>query len=188
MSLRLPPLTTERLIVRDFRADDLDAVHAILDREIDLEPHRSREARRRWLEWSMLGYEQFAALDQPPYGDRAVTLRDTGALIGAVGLVPMLHPLSEMLEGRSSDEARWLPEVGLYYALSPSHHGRGYATEAASALVRFAFERLNLSRIVANTTFDNLASQAVMRKLGMTLHHNRVGEPHWFEVLGVLEP
>lgn len=168
--------------------DDLEPIHRILDREIDLERSVSLAVRRRWLEWSISGYQQFAALYQPPYGDRAVTLRGTDELIGATGYVPMLHPLSEMLEGKRPDESRWLPELGLYYALSPAHHGYGYATEAAQALVDYAFEHFKLKRIVANTDFDNLASQGVMRKLGMTLHRNPGGEPHWFQVLGVLEP
>ena len=99
----------------------------------------------------------------------------------------MFHPLSEMLQGRSSTEARWLPEMGLYYALDPAHHGKGYATEAAQALIDYAFEYFNLKRIVANTEFSNLASQAVMKKLGMKLYRNETGEPEWFEVLGVLE-
>jgi RimJ/RimL family protein N-acetyltransferase len=77
--------------------------------------------------------------------------------------------------------------MGLYYALDPAHHGKGYATEAAQALIDYAFQYLNLKRIVANTEFTNLASQAVMKRLGMTLYRNETGEPEWFEVLGVLE-
>lgn len=187
MSLRLPPLETDRLVIRDFCAQDLDDLHRILDVDIDLEPHLSIEDRRRWLDWSIMNYPQLAGLYQPPYGERAVTLRATGELIGATGYSPMFHPLSEMLQGRSSTEARWLPEMGLYYALDRAHHGKGYATEAAQALIDYAFEYFNLKRIVANTEFSNLASQAVMKKIGMTLYRNETGEPEWFEVLGVLE-
>ena len=187
MSLRLPSLETNRLLIRDFRADDLNDVHRILDLEIDLELGLSIEDRRRWLEWSIMSYQELAALYQPPYGERAVTLSDTGELIGVTGYSPMFHPLSDMLNGISSSEARWLPEMGLYYAFSPAHQGNGYATEAAQALIDYAFEYFHLKRIVANTEFANLASQRVMKKLGMTLHRNQTGEPEWFEVLGVLE-
>ncbi|TDI93235.1 MAG: N-acetyltransferase [Chloroflexi bacterium] len=187
MSLRLPSLETDRLVIRDFRRDDLNDVHRILDREIDLEGNLSIETRRHWLEWSIMNYGELAGLYQPPYGDRAVTLRDTDELIGVTGYSPMLHPLSEMLNGKSAGEARWLPEMGLYYAFAPAHRGNGYATEAAQALIDYAFEYFHLKRIVANTEFANLASQGVMKKLGMTLHRNETGEPEWFEVLGVLE-
>lgn len=187
MSLRLPPLETDRLVIRDFSMDDLNDVHRILDREIYLERNLPIEARRGWLEWSITNYQELAGLNQPPYGERAVTLRDTGELIGITGYSPMFHPLSEMLNGISSTAARWLPEMGLYYAFSPAQQGNGYATEAAQALIDYAFEYFHLKRIVANTEFANLASQRVMKKLGMTLHRNETGEPEWFEVLGVLE-
>jgi len=187
MALRLPPLDTGELVIRDFRPADLMDVHRILDREIDPGAGVSLEDRRRWLEWLVLSYGELANLYQPPYGDRALTLKDTGELIGAVGYAPMFHPLSEMLEGLSSADARWLPEMGLYYAVSPRHQGKGHATRAARALIDYAFEHFKLKRIVANTSHDNLASQRVMKKLGMRLHRNEAGEPEWFEVLGVLE-
>ena len=187
MFLRVPPLQTDRLVIRDFRTDDLDDLHRILDLEIDPEQGVTIETRRHWLEWAIMNYAELANLNQPPHGDRAVTLRDTGALIGAVGYTPMFHPLSEMLDGKSATDALWLPEMGLYYALSPAHRGNGYATEAAQALIDYAFEHFNLKRIVANTDFDNPASQSVMKRLGMTIHRNETGEPRWFEVLGVLE-
>ena len=133
-----------------------------------------------------MSYSELADLHQPPYGDRAVTLRNTGELIGATGYAPMFHPLSEMLEGKSVPDARWLPELGIYYALSLSHRGNGYATETAQALIDYAFEHFNLKRIVANTDFDNLASLAVMNRLGMTIYRNETPQP-WFEILGVLE-
>ena len=50
------------------------------------------------------------------------------------------------------------------------------------------FKVLNpLLRLTANTDFDNLASQAVVKKLGLSLYRNEDGKPEWFEVLGVLE-
>jgi RimJ/RimL family protein N-acetyltransferase len=187
MSLRVPAIQTGRLLIREFHADDLDDIHRILDLEIDSEHDVSIETRRLWLQWSIMSYEELANLNQPPYGDRAVTLRSTGELIGATGFAPMFHPLSEMLDGKSANEARWLPEIGLYYALSPAHCGNGYATESAQALITYGFEQFNLKRIVASTDFDNLPSQRVMERLGMTMYRNETGEPFWFQVLGVLD-
>jgi RimJ/RimL family protein N-acetyltransferase len=46
---------------------------------------------------------------------------------------------------------------------------------------------MHARRIIATTEFDNLPSQAVMRKLGMTLRRNEGGQPAWCQVVGVLE-
>ena len=188
MPIRLPPLISDRLIVREFAADDLDDLHRILDGEVSMDHNISREERQKWMEWTIAGYEQYAAIYQPPYGERAITLKTTGELIGAIGLVPMLHPLGDTLAGAAFVDAKWLPEVGLYYALTPAFHRHGFATEAAQILIAAAFENLNLKRVVANTEFDNAASIGVMKKLGMSIHKNDGSGPDWFEVLGVLEP
>lgn len=185
--LRLPPLSTDHLIIRDFASDDFETVHRILDLEGAFGDGDAREDRQNWFDWSLRNYAAFASLYQPPWGERAVTLKKTGEVIGVVGYATMFHPLTEMLEGKSPAQARWHPEMGLFWVITPDHQGKGYAAEAAEALIDYAFEFFNLKRIVANTDFDNLASQAVMKKLGMTLSRNPGKEPEWFEVLGVLE-
>ena len=45
----------------------------------------------------------------------------------------------------------------------------------------------SLDHIVATTERDNLASQAVMRHLGMRMHENALDEPEWFQLVGILE-
>src|SRR5262249_46805939 len=93
--MRLPPLGTARLVIRPFCRDDLHAVHHLLDVELaeadfGTEGVKSRAERERWLTWTELAYEELAKLHQPPYGERAVVLKQSGAVIGAVGLVPCL--------------------------------------------------------------------------------------------------
>ena len=78
-------------------------------------------------------------------------------------------------------------EFGLYYALSPAYHRQGYATEAAKAMIEYAFTHLNLKRIVATTTYDNAASMGVMRKVGMRIERNPYPDPPWLQVVGILE-
>jgi RimJ/RimL family protein N-acetyltransferase len=164
MSMRVPPIQTERLLIRDFQSSDLDTIHRILDLEIDPGSDISLEQRKQWLQWSIGSYAEHAQLNQPPYGDRAVTLLHTGEVIGATGFSPMFHPLSEILQGKPAAAARWLPEIGLYYALSSAHRGFGYATEAAQALIEYAFTAFNLKRIVANTEFGNLVTTSLVLK------------------------
>ena len=53
------------------------------------------------------------------------------------------------------------------YAVNPSCQGKGYATEAASAIINFAFEDLGLSLIYAQCDANNIPSYKVMEKLGM---------------------
>ena len=78
-------------------------------------------------------------------------------------------------------------EFGLYYAFSPASQGQGYATEAVGALIDFAFNVLRLQRIVATTTYDNIRSIGVMRRVGMRIEQNPFAEPPWLQVVGSLD-
>lgn len=182
----MPPLVTERLVIRAFVDSDLDAVHAALASYLPL----SLDARRAWLRWNIETAEQLAALYQPPYGDRAIVRREDDAVIGACGLVPAMGPfglLPSFADVPPERRARNIPQVGLFYALSPETRGQGYATEAARALIDYGFRSWNLDRIIAQTTYDNRASMAVMRRAGMRIERNPQPEPAWFQVVGVID-
>lgn len=71
------------------------------------------------------------------------------------------------------------------WALHPETWGKGYATEMARAALRYGFEDLGLELIFAITKPDNLASQAVMKRLGLTYRRNvvyREIDAVWFDV------
>ena len=215
--VRIPPLETERLVIREFTRADLEAAHQLLDRDLaddDMatDGATSRDARRQWLTWAAASYEQLDHLRQPPYTDRAIVLRATGELAGACGLVPCLCPFQQLPGWDSwtgapvtaatpdvadsslplasqhtvAEPARFTAEVGLFWAIAPSLRRLGHATEAASALVSYAFQTLQLARVVATTRHDNAASAGVMRKLGMRILRNSLLNPPWFQVVGVL--
>jgi len=57
--------------------------------------------------------------------------------------------------------------VGAGYAILPEHRGQGYATEAFQALIRFAFEKDDVYRLVAGCRSENRASECIMQKCGM---------------------
>jgi RimJ/RimL family protein N-acetyltransferase len=63
--------------------------------------------------------------------------------------------------------AHFTPCVEIGWRLSPEHWGRGFATEAARAVLAFGFETLALDEIVSFTTAGNLPSRRVMEKIGM---------------------
>lgn len=69
------------------------------------------------------------------------------------------------------------------YAISPEFQRKGYATEAAEALVDFGFQQLRLARIYAECNAQNVASRRVMEKLGMRMVSLRAKHK---EVKGVL--
>lgn len=201
MPLSVPTLTTDRLVVRPFAFEDLGALHRLAGGDsADAQPALPASTgaaggagldglsrRRRWLEWTILSYGELAGLAQPPYGDRAVVLRASGELIGQVGYVPSYMPFGQLGEPFRGAPGVYSPEVGLFWAIATPHRGRGYAAEAARALIAHAFGALSLGRIVATTEHANLASQAVMRKLGMTILRNPLDAPPWLQVVGVLE-
>ena len=184
--MEMPPLETERLLIRPFAEGDLEAVAAILDVD-PADPPTERYVRHGGLNAAVL-----AELGQPPLGDRAIVLRATGELVGLAGLVPAFGPFDQLrpLDERptsSRPPAKNRMEIGLYYSVDARQRKQGIATEAARALVDFGFEQLNPARIIATTERDNLASQAVMRHLGMRMHENALPDPAWFQIVGILE-
>ena len=92
--------------------------------------------------------------------------RATDEIVGRVGLD------HTTVNGRHEIEVAWF--------IDPDAWGRGYATEMAEEAMRAAFTTLDLDSVVSYTTPANAASQAVMRKLGMTYEADieHAGMPH----------
>ena len=146
------PIETERLLIRPFTLADAEEIQAIWRdpetmRWIPSGPVATVEAARHKI-------ERFMA-HQAEHGFSLWTVREkeTGRIVGDCGLV-----LVE-LKG---------PEVELAYRFGREFWGRGYATEAAGACLRYGFERLGLERIIAITSPAHVASRRVMEKNGLT--------------------
>jgi ribosomal-protein-alanine N-acetyltransferase len=167
-------LTTARLRLRPFTAADRAAIHAIyadpeVMRHVGHGPHRSPADTDAAL-------QAFARmLDQRGISFVAVEERATGRLIGDAGLYPV--------EGAAD-------EVELGYTLARDAWGRGYATEAAGALLEHARTALGVWRVVATVDPANAASRHVVEKLGMTASGERVayGRPHAVYAVEVRPP
>lgn len=146
-----PTLRTERLVLRPFSSGDVDAITALASaREIAANtlsiPHPyDRSVAEVWVGTHEEGFERGESVVL------AVTERAGGLVVGSIGLrIEQAHRRAEL--------GYW---VGLDY------WGRGYCTEAATAMVRYAFEVLGLHRVYAHHLTRNPASGRVMQKLGM---------------------
>ncbi len=187
----MPKLGTERLLIRPFTPNDTITAHqnalSIGWVDTDQSPTEQLATKQTYIHWCSLNHQQLARLDQPPYGDRAVTLKANGALIGTCGLVPYVAALGVFPYFGGQQGGRALVEMGLMWTIAAGHQKQGYGTEVARALIDYTLNKLNLHHIIATTEYDNLASQKVMQNAGMHMERNPFDEPPWLQVLGVIE-
>jgi len=150
MPLRTPTLRTERLRLRPFDDADADALFAL---------HSSAHVLRYW--------------DSPPWSDPARAAR----FIEACGQMAEEDTGVRLAVERLSDGSfigwctvtQWSPDhrsASIGYCFGDAAWGQGYATEAARALLQWAFDTLDLNRVQAETDTRNVASARVLEKLG----------------------
>ena len=150
MSLPTPTLHTARLRLRPVTSEDADALFAL---------HSSAYVLRYW--------------DAPPWSERVRAER----FITACRQMAEEGTGTRLAVDRVSDGAfigwcsltRWNPDyrsASMGYCLDDAAWGHGYATEAAGALLQWAFDTLDLNRVQAETDTRNAASARVLEKLG----------------------
>jgi ribosomal-protein-alanine N-acetyltransferase len=150
MTCRIPSLSTERLTLQPLEPGDAQTLYRIYQVEGVLtyfpNPTPPPLAKvERFIDSQRTHWETYG------YGNWGILPGGESEIIGWVGL-QFLPELDET-------------EVG--FLLSPSHWGKGYATEAALASLQFGFEQLDLDHIIALVHPENLASQRVIAKCGM---------------------
>src|SRR5215212_20076 len=150
MSLPTPTLRTARRLLRPFDDADAEALFALHSSDVvlrywDAPPWRERQRAERFIascrEVAENGSEARLAIERPA----------DGAFIGWCGLVG------------------WNPghrSASLGYCLGDAAWGHGYATEAAGAVLHWAFDALDLNRVQAETDTRNTPSARVLEKLG----------------------
>jgi RimJ/RimL family protein N-acetyltransferase len=185
MARRIPILETERLIIRELTMNDLESINDVLNKSFGQEV--TKEERQRWLQWTVLGYEMFEMFEMPHYGERAIELKETQEIVGAVGIVPYLETFNKVKAFNRSVNAPATAEVGLFWAVAPEYQRMGIAPEAASAVIEYLFTKEKLGRIIATTGYNNLPSQKVMAEIGMTVQYLDEPQPPDQFVVGVLE-
>jgi [ribosomal protein S5]-alanine N-acetyltransferase len=166
-------LETERLLLRELRPDDFDAVHAYgSDPEVvefvPWGPNTEQETRD-FINNTVADQSEDPRVDWV----YAIVPRDEGRVIDG---------------SRTHDHGRLVGTVGLYlrpsdpgqamlgYALAPEAWGRGYATEASRTMITFAFDVLDLRRVWAACDPDNTGSIRVLEKAGLALEGRLRGD------------
>jgi RimJ/RimL family protein N-acetyltransferase len=145
-------IETPRLLLRHMTIEDDTALirqllndPAFIQNIGDRGVRTDDDARRYIDDGPRASYQRFG------FGLYAVTTKATGESIGICGLV----------------KREFLDDADVGYALLPGFRGMGYATEAASAVLRYGLDTLRLPRIVALTHPDNEGSIRVLEKLGL---------------------
>jgi [ribosomal protein S5]-alanine N-acetyltransferase len=159
-------LRTERLILREFTAADWPAAHAYQRDPRYLRFYDRDEVTEKQAQAMIYAFILWQAQQPRSKVQLAITLEETGELIGNVGL-------------RRDAPGDPLADTG--FELSPEHWSRGYATEAARALVDWGFrEWSGLERVHAHCIAENAGSAAVLRKVGMR-QEAALRDHHWFK-------
>jgi len=147
-------LETKRLVLRHLVMEDLNELFALYSdpeiRKYFPEGVLNLDETREELEWHMNGHPKY-----PELGLWATIHKETGKFIGRCGLLPW------EIDGKL--------EVEIAYLLDKSFWHQGLATEAAQGILQYGFEKLNLTRLICLIDPENIASQRVAERIGMTL-------------------
>lgn len=147
------PVSTERLSLRPYAADDLDALWAF----------EQLPEVQRWLGWAPHSRDELrAAMESETSATTQVMVLLDSTLIGHV----MIMPRDSWAQKDVAEQAKGL-EAELGWMFDPLQGGRGYATEAIRAVVGLCFDTLELRRVQAGCFADNAASWRLMERLGM---------------------
>lgn len=145
-------IETPRLILRRMSVRDRNDMYEYASRDevtkyLLWRTHKTPEHTKRYLEYVVSLYRS------GQFFDFAIEYRKNSKMIGTCGFA-------------SIDENNRCAEVG--YVISPDYKGKGIASEALDAMLRFGFCDIGLNRIEARYMTENIASRRVMEKCGMT--------------------
>ncbi|AMQ28639.1 TPA: GNAT family N-acetyltransferase [Legionella pneumophila] len=148
-------LETERLFLRTFQEEDVESLIAINEDPKVMQFFPSIPTREETIAFidRIISHQE-----EKNFSLYAAEIKKTGEMIGFVGLFT------------ATFEAHFTPAIEIGWRISSKHWNQGYATEAAKAVLDYAFKTLGLDEIVSFTSTLNKPSIRVMRKIG--LHTN----------------
>ncbi|WP_180897207.1 GNAT family N-acetyltransferase [Martelella soudanensis] len=144
---------TERLIIRNWEDRDRDLFHEINSDDAVMAFFAMRRTRAESDEIFDMIRKMIA---DTGYGFPAVELKETGEVIGFTGLND---------DYKADIKPEGTPEIG--WRMATRHWGKGYATEAARAMIALAFDERGHDQLVSFAVANNHRSTAVMERLGM---------------------
>ena len=152
----LPTLKTARLTLRKISFNDAEDMYTYaslntVTRFLLWEPHLNIEETRGYIEYVNKRYKKGT------YADWGISLNSENTFIGTVGFADINYEEN-------------IAEIG--YVLNPSYHGKGYMTEAVSAVLKIAFEDIGFDKVVLRIIDENAASIRLALRLGFTLPEN----------------
>ena len=160
-------LETPRLLLREMTTSDLPAICRVLQDEKTMYAYEhafSDEEAQAWLNNQLRRYREDG------FGLWAVVLKESGEIIGQCGIT-----LQDV-------NGEWVPEVG--YLFERAYWHQGFATEAAIACKEYAFSVLGVDTVYSIIRDNNIASQNVAKRNGMTVcgriikHYYGMDMPH----------
>lgn len=160
---------TERLLVRNFKAEDWKDLKEYISNDdvFKFEPR-----------WDLSNETCKKSVESFSKGDTflAVELKEIGKMIGHIYF------------SKEGLEEFMTSEIG--YIFNPAYYGNGYAVEASKAVIQYAFDELNLHRVIAKTSPENIKSWKLMERLSMrreghslkavTFKNSADGQPIWW--------
>jgi RimJ/RimL family protein N-acetyltransferase len=154
-------IETEQLALRKLTMDDFEAWHQILSDKETMQYYPiafNREKTRSWIEWNLDNYINYG------FGLWAVILKESNQFIGDCGIT------MQNIYGNGN----LFPEIG--YHIDKRFWYKGYATQAAKACLRYAFENKDFNEVFSYQKSTNTPSRRVAEKIGMSLREEHADE------------
>ena len=147
-------IETELLALRELTMNDLQTWHQILSDQETMQYYPrafDMDKTRSWIEWNLDNYSRYG------HGLWAIILKDTDQFIGDCGITMQnIHGDGDLF-----------PEIG--YHIDKRFWCQGYASQAAKACLRYAFDNMDYDEIFSYQKWTNIPSRKVAEKMGMSL-------------------
>ena len=145
-------ILTERLLLRKYTLMDAPFVYRLMNSKGWIKYIGDRNIKTIKDAENYIETNYFRVYEKHGFGPNLVSLKETGKPIGSAGLY-------------KRDDLDH-PDIG--YAFLSEYYNRGYAFEAASAVLKFASEELNISKVLGFTLEENSNSIKLLKKLGLS--------------------
>lgn len=150
-----PIIQTKRLVLRQWHMEDLKPFAAL---NADVKVMEYFPSTLSIEESDQMVKRMQTKIQERGWGWWAVSLVEDGTFIGFIGMNDV---------DQSTFPTHFTPTVEVGWRLAFPFWGQGYATEGATACLKYGFENLNLEEIVSFTAVQNMRSRAVMERIGM---------------------